>query len=132
MYAPSHKQVYCLGLTYVIESNPVTRVHLFFNVPEDDEVLGSPQCVLVHAGRQAGAALGSHQVRVTVGPLQGHVLRHGALGGEALEVLGAQRVPHLGISPSHEEQVLPGGAGHPVCLSEVGSLRSCKAGKQKH
>lgn len=131
MQARSHKQVHCIWLTYVIKSNPVTGVHLLFNVPEDDEVLGLPQRVLVHAGSQAGTALGGHQVRVTVGPLQGHVLWHGALGGEALEVLGAQCVPHLGISTPHEEQVFPGWAGHPVCLAEVGFLQSCKT-RQAH
>lgn len=103
MYALSHKQVYFMSLTYVIKSNPIAGIHLLFNVPEDNEVLGLPQCVLVHAGSQAGAALRSHQVRVTVGPLEGHVLWHGALGSEALEVLWAQGVPHLGIPTPHKK-----------------------------
>lgn len=104
----THTHVHFLGLTYMIKSNPIAGVHLLLNVPEDNEVLGLPQCVLVHAGSQAGAALGSHQVSVAVGSLQGHVLGHGALRGEALQVLGAQCVPHLGISTPHKKQMLPG------------------------
>lgn len=101
-------QVHFMSLTYMIKSNPITGVHLLFNVPEDNEVLGLPQRVLVHASSQAGAALRGHQVCVTVRPLQGHVLWHGALGGKALKVLWAQCVPHLGISTPHKKQVLPG------------------------
>lgn len=125
-YVLSHRQVHFIRLTYVIKSYPVTRVHLLFNVPEDYEVLGLSQRVLVHAGGQAGAALRSHQVRVAVGPLEGHVLWHGAPGCEALEILWAQCVAHLRISTSHKKQVLPGWASHPVCLSEVGFLQNCK------
>lgn len=97
-----------LGLTYVIEPNPIAGVHLFFDVPEDNEVLGLPQRVFVHAGGQAGAALGSHQVCVAVGSLQGHVLGQGVLGCEALEVLWAQRIPHLWIPTPDEKQMFPG------------------------
>lgn len=52
MYALSHKQVQFIPahLCDTVLSNP--GIHLLFNVPEDDEVLGLPQRVLIHAGRQ--------------------------------------------------------------------------------
>lgn len=80
-------------LTNMIKSNPIGGIHFFFNVPENNEVLTLAQGVFVHACSQAGAALRSHKVGVAVGSLQVHVLRHGALRRQALEVLWTQSVP---------------------------------------
>lgn len=102
----------------MVESDPVGGVHLFFDVPGDDQVLSPAHGEVHRVGSERGAALGAHQVRVAVGARQPHqpgdagprwarvaaaALRQGA------QVLWAEGVAQVGAAPAlGRSWVIPG------------------------